>query len=183
LLPERVLASPVVLRAFVAGDAPRVQALAGERAVAETTALIPHPYPDGAAAAWIAAQAGERAAGSEYTYAVTQAADGLLVGAIGLRAVAAEHEHFGYWIGRPYWGCGYATAAARAVIALAFSVLDLESITASHLLRNAASARVLEKCGLQVLRTEERLHRGAPESFCVRAITRATWERNALRRD
>jgi len=183
LLPERVLAFPVVLRPFVPGDAPRVQLLAGERAVAETTALIPHPYPEGAAAAWIAAQTEDRNAGNEYTYAITLAADGLLVGAIGLRSVAAEHEHFGYWIGRPYWGCGYATAAARAVIALAFSMLDLESVTAAHLARNPASGRVLEKCGLKMLRTEQRAHRGGSESFCVRALTRAAWERNGLTRD
>jgi RimJ/RimL family protein N-acetyltransferase len=177
LLPERVLTFPVVLRPFEPGDAPRVQLLAGERDVAETTAVIPHPYPEGAAAAWIARQAGDQAAGREYTYAITLSEDGLLVGAIGLRPAATEHEHLGYWIGRPYWGHGYATAAARAVIALAFSLLDLDLITASHLARNPASARVMEKCGMQPLRMETRDHRGGQEEFCVRGITRDAWER------
>jgi ribosomal-protein-alanine N-acetyltransferase len=139
LLPEHALAFPVALRPFVRADALRVQALAGERAVAETTALIPHPYPDGAAEAWIAAQAHDWAAGREYTYAITQAADGLLVGAIALRLAPIEREHLGYWIGHAYWGRGYATAAARAVIALAFSLLDIDLLTASHLERNPAS--------------------------------------------
>jgi len=176
VLPERVLAFPVVLRPFAPGDAPRVQLLAGERDVAETTAFIPHPYPDGAAAAWIAAQARDRAAACEFTYAVTLAGDDLLVGAIGLRPLPGEHEHFGYWIGRAHWGRGYATAAARAVIALAFSLLDLERLTVSHLTRNPASGRVLEKCGMRLLRTELRAHRGADEPFCVRALTREDWE-------
>ena len=117
MLPELALAYPVTLRPFGPGDAPRVQLLAGEREVAEMTALIPYPYPDGAAEAWIAGQAREQAAGREYTYAVTSSDDGTLVGAIGLRPIAAEHGNLGYWIGRPYWGCGYATAAARTGVA------------------------------------------------------------------
>ncbi|HEY2969355.1 MAG TPA: GNAT family N-acetyltransferase [Casimicrobiaceae bacterium] len=176
MLPERALAFPVTLRPFELRDAPRVQLLAGERAVAETTALIPHPYPDGAADAWIAGQAREQAAGREYTYAVTSSDDGVLVGAIGLRPVATEHENLGFWIGRPYWGRGYATAAARAVIALAFGLLDIDSLAASHLKRNPASGRVMEKCGMHLLAMEQRDHRGVQEEFCVRGITRDEWE-------
>jgi [ribosomal protein S5]-alanine N-acetyltransferase len=177
LLPERALALPITLRPFGPRDAPRVQLLAGEREVAAMTALIPHPYPDGAAEAWISGQAREQAAGQEYTYAVTSSDDGTLVGAIGLRPVATERENLGFWIGRPYWGRGYATAATRAVIALAFGLLDIDALTASHLTRNPASGRVMEKCGMSLLGTEKRNHRGVQEEFCVRGITRDDWER------
>jgi RimJ/RimL family protein N-acetyltransferase len=176
LLPERALAFPVTLRPFELRDAPRVRLLAGERAVAETTALIPHPYPDGAAEAWIAGLAREQAAGREYTYAITSCDDGTLVGAIGLRPVATEHGNLGFWIGRPYWGRGYATTAARAVIALAFGLLDIDALTASHLTRNPASGRVMEKCGMRPLGTRTRDHRGTQEEFCLRGITRDEWE-------
>ena len=176
MLPERALAFPVSLRPLELRDAPRVQLLAGERAVAETTALIPHPYPDGAADAWIAGQAREQAAGREYTYAVTSSDDGVLVGAIGLRPVATEHGNLGFWIGRPYWGRGYATAAARAVIALGFGLLDIDALAASHLKRNPASGRVMEKCGMHLLGMEKLDHRGVQEEFCVRGITRDDWE-------
>ena len=177
MLPERALAFPVTLRAFELRDASRVQLLAGERAVAETTALIPHPYPDGAAEAWIAGQAREQAAGHEYTYAVTSSDDGVLVGAIGLRPAATEHENLSFWIGRPYWGRGYATAATRAVIALAFALLDIDTLTAAHLVRNPASGRVMEKCGMHPVHMEKRDHRGVLEEFCVRGITREDWEK------
>jgi RimJ/RimL family protein N-acetyltransferase len=178
LLPERALAYPVTLRPFGLRDAPRVQLLAGEREVAAMTALIPHPYPDGAAEAWIAGQVREQAAGQEYTYAVTSSDDGTLVGAIGLRPVATEHGNLGFWIGRPYWGRGYATTAARAVIALAFGLLEIDALTAAHLARNPASGRVMEKCGMRLLLgTEKRNHRGVQEEFCVRGITREDWER------
>lgn len=175
MLPERLLAGPVVLRRFVTADAPRVELLAGDRLVAETTALIPHPYPEGAALEWIATHDVAAALGKEYTYAVTEP-DGLLLGAVGLRPDAGEHENIGYWIGRPYWGRGYATAAAQAIIALGFGLIDLEAITASHLARNPASGRVMEKCGMRLLRTGRRDHRGALEEFCVRGITREAWE-------
>ena len=138
------------------------------------TALIPHPYPGGAAAAWIATHASASAAGAEHTYAIADHS-GLVVGAIGLRPVPGERETIGYWIGRPYWGRGYATAAAQAAIVLAFEILDLDAVTASHLVRNPASGRVMEKCGMRLLRRERRDHRGAPEDFCVRGITREEW--------
>ena len=176
MLPERALFPPIVLRAMETADAARVQLLAGERTVAEMTALIPHPYPDGAAEEWIAMQGRDWTLGKEYTYAVE--ADSFLVGAVSLRPAPAERENLGYWIGRPYWGRGYATAAARAVIALAFSLLDVDKLTASHLARNAASGRVMEKCGMRLLSTGTREHRGAPEAFCVRGISREEWERS-----
>ena len=175
MLPESLLAAPIALRQFRAADAPRVQLLAGEREVAETTAVIPYPYPHGAASAWIASQEHARAAGTEYTYAITEAGCELLVGAIGLRPGASEHESFGYWVGRPYWNRGYATAAAQAIIVLAFEFLDLDELTASHLARNPASGRVMEKCGMGMLRFETRDHRGASEDFCVRGIARDAW--------
>ncbi len=176
MLPERVFCAPVVLRHFRPDDARSVQRLAGDQAVADTTALIPHPYRDGVAEAWIATHEAERASGRQHVFAILRAVDELLVGAIALRPVPSEHENVGYWIGREYWGHGYATEATRAIVALAFSCLDCQQITASYLARNPASGRVLEKCGLTLVREELRDHRGKPEEFCVRGITRDAWE-------
>jgi [ribosomal protein S5]-alanine N-acetyltransferase len=181
LLPERVLSSPVVLRRLAAGDATRVQLLAGEHEVAEMTALIPHPYPDGAAETFITEQRLAWDLGKEYNYVVAGSDGELLAGVVGLRPAPAERENLGYWIGRPYWGRGYATAALRAMIALGFGLLDLEKLTASHLARNPASGRVMEKCGMRLLATGERDHRGAVEAYCVRGITREEWERGGAR--
>lgn len=176
MLPDRVTSHPVLLRLFTPADAPRVQTLASDIEVAETTASIPHPYPDGAAEAWIASQDADRGLGAQYTYAIASADGTVLIGAIGLRRLADEHDSIGYWIGRPYWGHGYATAATMAITALAFGYLDCEALAASHLQRNPASGRVLEKCGFAPLRTVTRDHRGRIEAFCVRGITRDAWE-------
>jgi RimJ/RimL family protein N-acetyltransferase len=77
-----------------------------------------------------------------------------------------------FYIARPYWGRGFATEAARAVVDHAFRELKLPRITASVETGNAASVRVLEKLGFRHVRHEA----GEPRSFdhfeCVAAVFR-----------
>lgn len=179
-LPVRVASHPVVLRTLALSDAPRVTELCGDRAVAQMTALIPHPYLPEMAQSWIGACRDADAAGATRTYAITRADGGLLVGAIGLSVSPDAVDSLGYWVGRPHWGNGYATAAARALVALAFSHLDIGSLHATHLARNPASGRVLAKCGMSEVRRVTRPHRdGPPEEFLVWSIDREEWERLA----
>jgi ribosomal-protein-alanine N-acetyltransferase len=137
----------LVLRPFTLADAPAVQQLAGARAVALNTLLIPHPYPDGAAEEWISKH-GERP--DDVNFAITLRESDDLIGAIGL-IVAREHDRaeIGYWIGVPYWNNGYATEAARAVIDYGFARLGLRRIFALYFTRNPASGRVMRKLGMQ----------------------------------
>lgn len=55
----------------------------------------------------------------------------------------------GYLLMRPFWGRGHATAVARELIQYAFAVLGMHRVWAKCDERNVASARVLEKCGMQ----------------------------------
>lgn len=136
------------LRPFAAEDASAVQRLAGAFEVADTTLNIPHPYLDGMAEEWIGTHAGAWAKRETATYAVTTDADGL-VGAIGLRLEPAHRRaELGYWIGVPFWGRGYATEAARAIIRFGFESLALDRIYAVHLARNPASGRVMARAGM-----------------------------------
>ena len=176
MLPDRITLHPIVLRPFTFADAPRVEILAGDAELAEATSPIPHPYGPGVADQWIATHAALRDRGTAFVYAVTRADDGLLVGAVEVRLAPEALDSLGYWVGRPYWRRGYATAAIRAIIAMGFGYLDCNRLTASHLVRNAASGRVLEKCGLMLVRQVEREHRGKLETFCVREISRDAWE-------
>lgn len=136
------------LRAFRPDDAGAIQRLASVKEVAAGTLTLPHPYPDGAAPQWIADQQREYDAGRAVHFAVTLASDGTLIGAIGLDFVA-DHRHarLGYWLGHPYWGCGYATEAVKAVIAYGFAQRQVHRIYAGHFLHNPASGRVLQKAG------------------------------------
>jgi ribosomal-protein-alanine N-acetyltransferase len=174
--PESVLATPAALRPFAPRDAPLVRRLADDWDVAKTTAALPHPYLDGMAEAWIAGHAQARQSNAEHSYAITRASDGVLVGALGLRPRANQHGHFGFWVGKSHWGNGYATAAAGAAIALLFAGTELDAVWAVHLADNLGSARVMDRCGMRVLRDEQRIHRGDVRAFLVREITREEWE-------
>jgi ribosomal-protein-alanine N-acetyltransferase len=137
----------LVLRPFALDDAPAVQRLASDREVALNTLLIPHPYPDGAAEEWIK---GHDDQSNNHIFAIAPRAGGEVMGAIGLHA-DRQHERaeIGYWIGVPYWGNGYATEAAKAVVAYAFDNLGAHRVFAFHFTRNPASGRVLQKIGMQ----------------------------------
>jgi ribosomal-protein-alanine N-acetyltransferase len=147
--PPLLTTERLTLRAFALRDAPEVQRLAGAREVAATTARLPHPYPDGAAEVWILSQRGAWERGEELVLAIVRREDDALLGAIGLTLAGADRRaELGYWIGVPYWGRGYATEAARALLDYGFRVLALERIHAHHMTCNPASGRVLHKAGM-----------------------------------
>lgn len=139
----------LVLRPFVRADASSVQRLAGDPAVALTTQNIPHPYRDGMAEVWIESLEAAWADARSMTLAVTHATEGL-VGAVGLElALAHARGELGYWIGVPFWGRGYATEAAAALVRFGFGDLGLNRIQAHHMMRNPASGRVMLKLGMK----------------------------------
>jgi RimJ/RimL family protein N-acetyltransferase len=131
----------LVLRAPRPDDAKAIKALISDRRVSENMATIPHPYTLKDARSFIANAAGKP------LFVITRD-DGRLIGGggIGLRPRGYE---IGYWIGVPYWGNGYATEAARALVDHAFRDLDLTELLAGARVTNPASRRVLEKCGFQ----------------------------------
>ena len=150
-MPEqpRFSTARLLLRPLTVGDAPRVQELVSEGDVARFTANIPHPYPAGGAEAWIGHHLASGSEGSEQVWAITTAQDGL-VGSMGLRVDAPQSRaELGYWIGKPYWGKGYATDAGAALIEYGFLSLNLNRIFAHHMRRNPASGRVLQKLGMR----------------------------------
>ncbi len=137
----------LVLRPFRPDDAPVVQRLLSERAVAEQTLTIPHPYPEGAATEFIGQHAEWISSGKRLIWAITQ--DEQIVGAMGLHIVAAHRRaEVGYWIARAHWGQGIATEALRAVLAHGFDAIELHRIEAQHFLENPASGAVMRKVGM-----------------------------------
>ena len=139
----------LILRSLTLEDAADVQRLAGDRDVASTLSNMPHPYEDGMAEEWIRSCSEKFENGEAVDFAITFKTDGSFIGAIGIR-LDRKHENgeLGYWFGKAYWGNGYATEAAKAVVAHGFQVLQLNRIYAYLMKRNPASGRVLEKIGM-----------------------------------
>jgi [ribosomal protein S5]-alanine N-acetyltransferase len=134
----------LLLRAPALGDARAIAELAGDYEVASMTGTIPHPYSEDMAVDWIESlQEGEEGV----AFAVDLG--GALIGCVGYRATEKDHAEMGYWIGKPYWGMGYATEAARALILYAFEKEGFAYLTVGHFKENPASARVIAKLGFE----------------------------------
>jgi len=83
--------------------------------------------------------------------AVVVRASGQLIGGCGLRMPSPQAHAgvIGYCLNRRYWGQGYASEAARALLALGFGPVALHRIIAECDAENWASAHVLEKLGMR----------------------------------
>ena len=170
--------SRLVLRPFLPDDAPVVQRLAGERAIADTTLNIPHPYEDGMAEEWIAGHASGYADGTMATFAIELKDNSRLVGAIGLRIERRLNKaELGYWVGKPYWNRGYATEATMAILKFGFEDLRLHRIQAKHLGRNPASGRVMAKAGMRIEGTarQDTIKWGRYEDLVSYGLLREDW--------
>jgi RimJ/RimL family protein N-acetyltransferase len=145
-----IFSERIQLRPFEPSDADDVSKLAGDRAIADTTIRIPHPYGEGVAEKWIATHRRAFRKKESVVFAVVVRATGRLIGAIGLELdMPNESAELGYWIGKRYWNRGYATEAAETILMYGFTELGLHRIHSHHFLRNAASGRVLEKIGMK----------------------------------
>jgi RimJ/RimL family protein N-acetyltransferase len=135
----------LVLRAPTLDDAKTLAALVNDRRIAEMTTRIPYPNTLADTEGFLASV--NRGDG-ETVFLVT-ARDGTLLGTCGIARRDGQPPELGYVLGVSYWGNGYATEAARAVIDHAFSDLGDDALVAGARVSNPASRRVLEKCGFQ----------------------------------
>jgi len=173
----------LVLLPWSTQDAPALQRLAGRREIADTMISVPHPFTQHYAQTWIAGHAEAHARGTAVHFAITLPTPNTLIGAIELRAIDAEHSHaeMSCWVGVEWWGQGFATEAARAVLRYAFEQLHLNRIVAYHMVRNPASGRALEKIGMKregMLRQCVRKW-GRFEDVVVMAVLRDDWIRDS----
>jgi len=166
----------LILRAPRREDADALVELLADPAVARHTARIPHPYTRADAERFVAAAAKERAEASGIALAIEERATNAAVGCIG-GPFAPGTAELGYWLGRPFWGRGYATEAVRRCLRLLFEDCDRGLVWAGAPTANPASRRVLEKAGM-LFERHERIHfpaRGADEEVAVLTLDRERW--------
>ena len=133
-------------------DAPAITDFACRIEVAKTTANIPHPYPEGAAADFIAKAAAANAAGSGLFLVMTEKYGARPpVGLISINDRIPNRGWLAYLVTPSHWGKGYATEAVRAIVDATFQITSAPAVATSVFVGNDASTRVLIKSGFASL--------------------------------
>ena len=153
---HRLESERLILRPPEWSDVPAMLPLIGEWEVARNLGTVPHPYTEDDAREFFARLESRRGEGKDFTFAVTQKSDGAYLGACGVHPRDNGETELGYWLGKPHWGMGFATEAARAVARFAFAELALEALVAGWFFDNPASGRVLDKLGFVASGEEQR---------------------------
>lgn len=90
----------------------------------------------------------------EETYAMIRKDTGEIVGSAGIfpsdaKFCAGRQPEIGYWVGRKFWGQGFAPEAVEQMLSRCFSDMGAEAVWCSHFVGNDKSMRVMEKCGFR----------------------------------
>ncbi|AHC48470.1 putative acetyltransferase [Achromobacter xylosoxidans NBRC 15126 = ATCC 27061] len=89
-------------------------------------------------------------------YALSERDSGALAGRAGLKLALSgkiERVEIAYAFLPTCWGRGYASEITRALLALGFERLPVDALSAVAIQANAASLRVMEKCGMRWIET------------------------------
>ena len=125
--------------------------LANDYEVAKTLGRMPHPYRLSDAQFFL-----NEVVPKEPNWQIARKVDAVLLGFVGLKPITDDVVELGYWLGREFWGQGYATEAASAIVAHTFVTRNIETILSGHFTSNPASGRVLEKLGFSAYGRSER---------------------------
>ena len=150
-----LLSDRLLYRAWRADDASEIARQLNDFDIAKMTGSVPHPYPPYSADGWISSLRGKRLRDESYNFAIVERTSEALAGSIGIfkRGASVDWE-LGYWIGRDFWGKGYASEAAQAVMNWTTGELGAEVVHAGHFADNPASGRILEKVGFRRISNE-----------------------------
>ncbi|MEX0348661.1 MAG: GNAT family N-acetyltransferase [Paracoccaceae bacterium] len=146
----------LVLRRPVPGDAAVLARVINDLDVSRWLTRVPFPYGQSDAEAYIDRQM--QGGGNAFFIFCGES----LAGCVG-----TERE-LGYWVGRSFWGKGFATEAAAAAATRHFS-MGAELLHSGHFVENTASRNVLNKLGF------------VPDAM-TKATSPATGEEHALQK-
>jgi len=145
-LPDRLETARLILRAPDLSDVPALTRLANNRKIHAMLSRLPHPYGEDDATTFISDVARSQ---SEQAYAIISREHGF-VGVVSLILAQNEMPEIGYWIGEPYWGQGFASEAAGALLDAALAIGPV-AIKARAIAENIGSRRLLEKLGFSLV--------------------------------
>ena len=147
-----ILTERLTLRPFSRRDVDAVYSYRSRADVSEF--LFDHPMTHDECAEAVRARAGQigfTSEGDKIVLAVERRDDARLIGEVSLiwRSVPDLQGEVGYIFHPDAHGQGYASEAARALLAFGFEVMGLHRIYARCDARNAASERVMQRLGMR----------------------------------
>lgn len=147
---KTITTNRLVLRLFQKADAENVSRLCNNYNIYKNTLYLPYPYSIEDALSWIEHHLDNFIIDRSYEFAITDKESGELYGAIALsNNQQFNHGEIAYWIGEEYWGSGYATEAAQAILHFAFKEKQFHKVFARFFRSNPASGRVMQKIGMK----------------------------------
>jgi len=141
----------IYLRNLVWEDAPKIYDFMQEYDLVKYLAELPQPYKIEHAYSFIDFAQRENEEVKTHHFAIVETNMGDFVGAIGLKDInlISKSAEIGYWIGKKYWGKGFASEAIGAVIDYSLKELKLNKLKALVFESNVSSIKVLNKCGFK----------------------------------
>ncbi|MBQ8740960.1 MAG: GNAT family N-acetyltransferase [Clostridia bacterium] len=93
--------------------------------------------------------------------------EGQIIGNISVVRLSekSEYAELGYCMSRKHWNKGLMTEAARAVIGFLFSEVGVHRVTIAHAVKNPASGKVAQKCGLTYEGTKRECFKSSTGEF------------------
>ena len=134
----------LILRPLLDSDAGLISLYVGDERVALNLAVVPHPYPEGAAEVYI--EYSRKPETDEIIWAIEL--HGELIGVISISPRDSGRGNIGYWLAPQFWGAGFTPEALEAVVSYA-GLNGFKGLDASVHQGNYGSARVLIKEGFE----------------------------------
>ncbi|HJZ20655.1 MAG TPA: GNAT family N-acetyltransferase [Bradyrhizobium sp.] len=171
----------LILRPLALSDAPAIQRHFNNWNIIQyLSTVVPWPYPDDGAEAFIRLQLEKIAAGEEIHcwMLVLRSGDGEGIGNVHFRPRADTPKgNRGFWLAEPYWNRGLMTEAVTAVNDFAFRILGIESYYVCNAASNEASRRVKQKTGAELVGNIELPHHNGQSRAEKWRVTRENWLR------
>ena len=150
MLKEALITERLVIKSPEIDDKVELTQLINDYDVVQWLSNIPFPYTIGDAENFIERSQEKILKQESYNFMIFQ--NNKLLGGIALTEFNGPSCELGYWLGKRYWGNGFATEAVGGILKFGFDDLSLNEIYASYKIGNEASKNVLRKCGFHFYR-------------------------------
>ncbi|ODT51321.1 GNAT family N-acetyltransferase [Devosia sp. 63-57] len=168
-LPQTLTTRRLVLTAPTLEHVPAIAKLCNNKNIHQWMSRLPFPYAEADARFFVETVV---PSAEEACYGIMREDE--FMGVVGLHFAQGELPELGYWLGEPYWGHGYVTEAARAVVAAARAA-GASALRSRALSTNARSLNVLGKLGF--LETGKGAEPIGPNAGMPATFLRLDWDR------